>query len=423
VNLPSAQPYSGAAPILEVGPGFAASAWRYKWLIAVLVVLGAAAGVGLAAIQPRMYEGVARVLPPPVVTGPENPVAVDPVRSLQNQAAIMSSAPVLALVVKQYGQGMTIELLRERVTVEASQEADVITVHALDPSPQGAARLADAVVSAYAQTVAERGREDVDARVASLRGQRQELGRRLDELSEDLEDRPNDPALRTEQEAVADQYHSLLSQEYQLQAAFAETTPVRFVERSEVPQTPAQPQPILLIAFGTVLGSVLGVALARWLDVMRLRRAGAAQAVRPAATPHPAGPARAIPASTGGAARTHGAMPSLKGGAGPRPPRSNAAARAPAFPGAAPERLPLLTARDGQEPSTLPELDVTSELPPVPALPEPGSPAQPPSNGAADDGRVLGGGHPEQAGRGWEVERMARAGGEQDRPPSVDERG
>jgi hypothetical protein len=397
VNPTPAPSYSGAVPVLEVGPSLASSAWRYKWLIAILVVLGAAGGVGLASIQPRLYEGVARVLPPPVVTGPENPVAVDPVRSLQNRAAIMSSAPVLSLVVKQYGQGMTVELLRERVTIEASQEADVLTVRALDPSPEGAARLADAVVSAYAQKVGEQGRKDVDSRVASLRSQRQELGRRLDELSAELVKQPNDPALRTEQEAVASQYHSLLTQEYQLEAAFTQTNPAEFVERSEVPQTPAQPQPILLIALGIVLGSVLGVALARWLDVMRLRRAGAA--------------------------RTHGAMPSLKSGAGPRPPRSNAAARAPAFPGAAPERFPLLTARDGQEPSTLPELDVTSELPPVPALPEPGSPAHPPSNGAADDGRALGGDHPEQAGRGWEVERMARAGGEQDRPPSVDERG
>jgi uncharacterized protein involved in exopolysaccharide biosynthesis len=411
VNPTSAPSYSGAVPVLEVGPSLASSAWRYKWLIAILVVLGAAGGVGLASIQPRLYEGVTRVLPPPVVTGPENPVAVDPVRSLQNQAAIMSSAPVLSLVVKQYGQGMTVELLRERVTIEASQEADVLTVRALDPSPEGAAHLADAVVSAYAQKVGEQSRKDVDSRVASLRSQRRELGRRLDELSAELVKQPNDPALRTEQEAVASQYHSLLTQEYQLEAAFTQTNPAEFVERAEVPRAPAQPQPLLLITAGVVLGLVLGVAFARGLDVMRLRRVASAREGTLAAQQLPASPGRAITASTAGPTRAQDPAPALERGTGTRA-GSHASGRMPALAGGPPEPL-TLAARDGHEPR-LAESDATGELPAVPALPEPTEPGAPASNGAADGVRQ----HDGIAG-----DDRARHGGAPGQPSSIDERG
>lgn len=271
MNLPPVRPNRTDVPELEEGPGLIASSWRHKWMIAILTLLGVAAGIGAARLQPVLYEGVARVLPPPSLTVQEG-VAVDPVRSLQNQAAIMSSTPVLSAAARRYGGDSTADLLRKRVRVQASQEADVLTVRALDPTPEGAARLANAVVQSYQEVVGLRSRQDADARIASLRQQREALADRLDSIRESLADDPNDPALLTEQQAVGSQYQSLLSQEYQLQAAAAQAGVAGLVEAAEVPRTPEQPKPLLLMAGGALAALVGSVLLAWALEVARARR-------------------------------------------------------------------------------------------------------------------------------------------------------
>ena len=277
LSLPPVRPSGTGVPELEEGPGLVVSAWRHKWLIALLTVLGIAAGLGASQLQPVMYEGVARVLPPPSLTVQEG-LAVDPIRSLQNQATIMSSTPVLAAAAKRYGRETTADLLRKRVEVSASQEADVLTVRALDPTPEGAARLANAVVQAYQEVVAQQSRQDADARVTSLRKQRETLAARLDQIRESLAADPNDPALLTEQQAVGSQYQSLVTQEYQLQEAAAQAGIAGLVEAAEVPRTPEQPKPLLLMA-GGALAALFGSILLAWLlETARARRAAAGAA-------------------------------------------------------------------------------------------------------------------------------------------------
>jgi hypothetical protein len=41
--------------------GLLQAVWRYKWLIAAAVLLGALLGYGWAARQPTLYEGVSRM--------------------------------------------------------------------------------------------------------------------------------------------------------------------------------------------------------------------------------------------------------------------------------------------------------------------------------------------------------------------------
>jgi len=43
------------------GPGLPQSIWRYKWLVALLVLLGMLIGALISGIQPVRYEGVVRI--------------------------------------------------------------------------------------------------------------------------------------------------------------------------------------------------------------------------------------------------------------------------------------------------------------------------------------------------------------------------
>ena len=135
------------------------SAWRYKWLIATAVLLGALLGYGWAARQPALYEGVTRVF---LVAGSRSPSLAgeapqppgDPAQYLRHQAQLMSSRVVLERAVKLSGSRISPETLGQRLEVDAAQDADVLTIRVLDSTATGAAQLANAVAAAYEDVLA-----------------------------------------------------------------------------------------------------------------------------------------------------------------------------------------------------------------------------------------------------------------------------
>jgi hypothetical protein len=113
------------------------SAWRYKGLIAAVVLVGALLGYGWAARQPTRYQGVARVVlgpSPPVDVLPVGPV--DPRQYPRQQAQLMHSAPVLERAVKLTGNRISAETLRQRLEVDAAKDADVRTIRVSTRPPR-----------------------------------------------------------------------------------------------------------------------------------------------------------------------------------------------------------------------------------------------------------------------------------------------
>jgi capsular polysaccharide biosynthesis protein len=188
---------------------------RHRWLltVATAVLAGLLLGYLAAARQPLLYEATARMLVEPTIPSQDGAAAVNPNRTLRNQAAILSSTPVLQDAARRFGDGLTLGVIRGRVAVETSTESDLITVRALDATPDGAARLADSVVQAYEEVVG-----------GQLTAARNGLGGGV---------------------AVG--------------------------EPAEAPQAPAQPRPVRMMAIGALLGLAAGGALAWWLASGRQR--------------------------------------------------------------------------------------------------------------------------------------------------------
>jgi uncharacterized protein involved in exopolysaccharide biosynthesis len=140
--------------------GLLGSIWRSKRLIAAAVLLGALVGYGWAARQPTRYEGVARVflvagsdrtsLPG---EGPQPPW--DHKGYLRQQSALLGSPAVLERAVRLSGSGISVETLRQRLEVDAAQDAALITIRVADSTARGAAKLADAVMAAYDAVLAQ----------------------------------------------------------------------------------------------------------------------------------------------------------------------------------------------------------------------------------------------------------------------------
>jgi capsular polysaccharide biosynthesis protein len=245
------------------GPGLLGSAWRYKWFLAAATLVGALLGVGFSSLQPTLYEGVATILLVDQDTG-QAPPNVDPERWLQNQVNVMTSASVLTEASKRHGGGLTLGQVRGRVAVEASIDADVITIHASDSTPRGAARLANSVALAYDHVVAQDIRQGAADAIATAKAEEERLRKRLTQLETELAARPGSDALKVEVGTVADRLQSVLAEQLRLDqdANRADDGVVR-LEKATIPTGPVQPQRRRNTAGGALL-FLLASAVVAW---------------------------------------------------------------------------------------------------------------------------------------------------------------
>lgn len=146
---------------LEIAPGsigsgdrrsFPAVMWRHKVLLVAGVVIGALLGLGLSLVQPAAYTAESRIFYSsqngfdPLAGGSFNS---DPSRYLEQQAALLTSEPVLAQAVRAEPAIGSVEEVRAALTVTASREADIVVVRAAADTAATAEERADAAVVAY----------------------------------------------------------------------------------------------------------------------------------------------------------------------------------------------------------------------------------------------------------------------------------
>jgi uncharacterized protein involved in exopolysaccharide biosynthesis len=244
------------------------SIWRYKSLIAAAVLLGALLGSGWAARQPTLYEGVTRVLMTAGSTSlpgdvlPQPPV--DPGRYLDNQTQMMRSAPVLQRAVKLSGGRISVETLRQRLEVDVAPDANVLTIRVVDSTARGAAKLANAVATAYEHVLVRQWRERFSELVRQLQNRQSPLKARLAEIDAKLADERNNPGLRAQRDALAEQLSAIQSTLMQLTTTAERTRPVLVRERAAVPKQPISPGPGRTMVIGMLLGLLASAVLVWW---------------------------------------------------------------------------------------------------------------------------------------------------------------
>jgi capsular polysaccharide biosynthesis protein len=257
----------------DEGPGLVASVWRYRWLVAVVTVLGAVAGFGFSTTQPVAYEATSGILLAPPSAGRvfEDPAGqqVEPDRYVRNQAAFMASPLVLRRAVQLVNGRVSVKELRQQLTTEPSQELDLVTVRVHDPTAQGAAELADAVGQAYEETAVRQAQRAVSRTVQQLRATQAKLQGQIDELRRRVQAAPNDQNAPVELKAASDSRAQLAKRIREIELEGAVGSPVALRERADVPEGPVQPKPKLLAAAGGLLAFALAAALAWWLSWRR----------------------------------------------------------------------------------------------------------------------------------------------------------
>ena len=127
----------------DAGPSLLDSLWRHKWLVALAVLLGMVVAYGWSARQPARYEATLELDFSSLVA--QGSSDQDPQRVLQNQVQLLNSPAVLSQVAVLSGRPLTRAQVKDRVSVEAAGDADVITIRALDATPTLAKQLAELV--------------------------------------------------------------------------------------------------------------------------------------------------------------------------------------------------------------------------------------------------------------------------------------
>jgi capsular polysaccharide biosynthesis protein len=268
---------------LDEGPGILQSAWRYKWLVATMVLLGMLAGYGWSMREPTLYAAVSRVQLTTRDFGtleerPGQPNNSDPDRFVRNQAEIITSTPVLRRAAELLKRDEAPLILTGQVDVETTKGSDIIAIRALDSTPRGAKALADAVGVAYQQVVAEQFQDAAKRAIEELKAVRSELQGRLTRLEPAVAASPDDPGLKSEYGAILRGLEGVdrKIQDLSVEASLAGTGDVD-LEKAVVPDGPTQPRPRRTAAAGALFGLVASGALAWWLNGRHAARAGTAE--------------------------------------------------------------------------------------------------------------------------------------------------
>jgi capsular polysaccharide biosynthesis protein len=241
------------------GPSLVESIRRYRWPVLGVVLVGAIAAFLWSSSQPVRYEGVVRVF-----LNTEGDGTTDPGRIVRSQAEYLNSPDVLARAVALSNDRLTLKQLRERLTVEPARDADLIRIKVLEATPKEAAAMADTVVRAYREVLAEQTTSAAKQQIASLSQRQQTLSGEIAKLDVQLRERPS-ALLQSRRDAKFKEINDLADQiEEARPSASAGASTETVQERAAIPEEPAQPKPLRTAAMGGLLALVVAAAVAWW---------------------------------------------------------------------------------------------------------------------------------------------------------------
>jgi polysaccharide biosynthesis transport protein len=156
------------------------------WLIGACVGVVVVAAVVISFLQKPTYQGVSEVVVTQQNTGitmlgtPQPDTGYQPGRDdVQTQADVIASPRIARQVITALGLQTTVDALMSRVTASADSGTNIVTVRAVDPSPERAAQIANAFADAYISW-------SRDSQRASIKAAADDVERRLVEAQEQI---------------------------------------------------------------------------------------------------------------------------------------------------------------------------------------------------------------------------------------------
>jgi succinoglycan biosynthesis transport protein ExoP len=240
---------------------------RRSWLVILLCV---ALAIGVAALAwsslPKTYQATTAALVTPPVSGGQSV-------NMDTELQVVKSATVARLAAENLGAAEQVGSIRPRLDLFVPPNSTVLEITYNGSSPEASRDGAQAVADAYLTVREQAARTQIDAQVASLQAQRDAFADEASQLRSTLSDQ--DPESATAQR-IQVELDTILRRIAQIDTDIASltttsVTPGVVITEAQLPSLPASPNPILLFASATMLGLLLGLALAVLRGIRRDR--------------------------------------------------------------------------------------------------------------------------------------------------------
>ncbi|MGO9161585.1 MAG: Wzz/FepE/Etk N-terminal domain-containing protein [Streptosporangiaceae bacterium] len=248
---------------------------RHLPLILVLTIAGALAGVGYAKAAPKTYTANALVQVAPL---PNNANQVGGRTAgnvnMDNEAQALQSGAVASLAARQLHSPLTPQQLVKTVTATVPPNSTFLQVGCSASSAAGAARCANAFASAYllhrrtsAASVLQATLTSVQARIAYQQGAIQRLKVALKHLHGPAQRLPVQLRLSSASLSIKALQATVASAQPLLQSLSHNNAAAGSIVTTATPPTsPSSPRLLLLGPSGLLIGLLIGLVLAFWLD-------------------------------------------------------------------------------------------------------------------------------------------------------------
>ncbi|MGB2710666.1 MAG: division plane positioning ATPase MipZ, partial [Conexibacter sp.] len=162
------------------GP-YARAIRRHPWLVATITLLTLLVSVAWIQTRTKSYQATAQILVTPVsdTTIPGLPLltdSVDPTRTLQTAATVLTSPKASLLAAQKLGDGWTAARISRNVKVTPQGDSNIIAVTADESSPAAATEAANAAAEASLEVRKTSLTDQVKVQLASLQARREALG-------------------------------------------------------------------------------------------------------------------------------------------------------------------------------------------------------------------------------------------------------
>jgi capsular exopolysaccharide synthesis family protein len=219
---------------------------RRPWLVAIIALLTVAVAVAWTATRSRDYQTTAQILVTPQSEAPATaglPIlteSVDPTRTLQTAATMLTSPRAAELTAQRLGGGATVDDVQATVTVQPQGNSSIVATTATATSPKIAAQIANAYADAALRTRHADLQRQVDAKLAAVQSRERSL---------------SDPDSAAAS-ALADQAATLQALSDGQDPNFS------LLQAAPVPSSPSGTSPVLVIVLSVLVGLALGVGAA-----------------------------------------------------------------------------------------------------------------------------------------------------------------
>jgi Mrp family chromosome partitioning ATPase/capsular polysaccharide biosynthesis protein len=273
---------------------------RRRWFILVaFFVLGLALAVGALFVLPKTYQSTASVLVSATgdTSNSTNGRTSTDV-NLDTEAQIVTSSVVAKAAGEDLGSSDTPRALAKRVSVTVPANTSVLAITYAAGTKEGAQAGAKAFADAYLKNREGLANDKVAAQRDRLQKRIDDLGKQLLTIGQRIQTLPPDSAERSYEQSrralLVRQIASINEQYVNLDAS--ETVPGSIITDPQTPTAPASPNVTIIVASGGLLGLLVGVLVAFWIDRRDRRIRGRRDLVRlgldpmvPSVTVPPAG--------------------------------------------------------------------------------------------------------------------------------------